>query len=92
MTRLLPALFLLSGCAITPQVVTTQIERTPDGFRITSPKDVTVKGLRMTPDGTLSVESWEAKASPDTLAASAAESAARAQLVGKLAEAAASLR
>ena len=81
-----------SGCAITPQVVTTEIERTPTGFRIVSPKDVTVKGLKIAADGTMSVQSWEAKASPETLAASAAESASRAAAVAKLAEAAASLR
>lgn len=82
-----------TGCAaLTPQVVTTEIERTPDGFRIVSPKDVTVKGLRIAPDGTLSVDEWQAKASPETLAAGAAEAASRAEAVGKLATAAAALR
>ena len=82
----------LSGCQlITPQVITTEIERTEHGFRIVSPKDTTIKGLRLNGNG-LEVDEYTAKASPEALAAGAAESQARAAAVGKLAEAAAALK
>lgn len=85
-------LFLaVSGCQlVTPRIVTTEIERTEHGFRIVSPKDTTIKGLRLE-GSNLSVDLYEAKASPDALAAGTAEAGARAAAVGKLAEAAAAL-
>lgn len=83
---------LTSGCQlITPKVITTEIERTEHGFRIVSPKDTTIKGLRLE-GANLSVDSYEAKANPEALAAGTAESASRAAAVGKLAEAAAALK
>ena len=82
----------LSGChVITPRIVTTEIERTEHGFRIVSPKDTTIKGLRLKGDS-LEVDVYEAKASPDALTAGSVEAANRSAAVGKLAEAAAALK
>lgn len=90
--ELAAAAIVLSGCTLmTPKVITTEIERTEHGFRIVSPKDTTIKGLRLEGQN-LSVDSYEARANTEALAAGAAETAARAEAVGKLAEAAASLR
>lgn len=93
MRLLLPAILAsLSGChVITPRIVTTEIERTEHGFRIVSPKDTTIKGLRLE-GANLSVDSYEAKASPDALQAGSIEAANRSAAVGKLAEAAAALK
>lgn len=86
-------LAIFSGChVITPRIVTTEIERTEHGFRIVSPKDTTIKGLRLAPDGSLSVDEYTATASPDALQAGSIEAANRSAAVGKLAEAAAALK
>ena len=83
----------LSGChVITPRIVTTEIERTEHGFRIVSPKDTTIKGLKLAPDGSLSVDEYTATASHDALQAGSIEAANRSAAVGKLAEAAAALK
>ena len=83
---------LTSGCTlITPKLVTTEIERTEHGFRIVSPKDSTIKGLRLEGQN-LSVDEYTSVASKEALEAGQNEANARAQAVGKLAEAAASLK
>ena len=82
----------LSGChVITPRIVTTEIERTEHGFRITSPKDTTIIGLALV-GSDLTVDYYEAKASPDALQAGSQEAANRSAAVGKLAEAAAAIK
>lgn len=82
----------MPGCQlIAPKIVTTEIERTEHGFRIVSPKDTTIKGLRLEGPN-LSVDEYTAVASKEALEAGQNEANARAQAVGKLAEAAASLK
>ena len=84
-------LLALSGCKfITPQIVTTRVTKTADGFTIESPKDIKAT-FHQAPDGTITA-TYESRANSDALAAGSAESAARAAAVAKLAEAAASLR
>jgi hypothetical protein len=90
MKKLIPLLALLSGCYITPQIVTTKVTKTADGFTIESPKDIKAT-FHQAPDGTITA-TYESRANSDALAAGSAESAARAAAVAKLAEAAASLR
>jgi hypothetical protein len=81
----------LSGCQlVTPQIVTTKVTKTADGFTIESPKDIKAS-FHQAPDGTITA-TYESRANSDALAAGSAESAARAAAVAKLAEAAASLR
>jgi len=91
MKTLLFFALLSSGCALTPRVITTEIEKTEHGFRITSPKDTVIKGLVLDSNG-LKVDLYEAKASPDALNASVEESTKRAESIAKLAEAAAALK
>ncbi len=95
--RILLAVFLgiyalsLFGCqALTPRIVTTEIRKTADGFEIISPKDtdVTFAGR---PDGYFFFR-YNAHASPEALTAGTAEANARAEAVGRLAEAAAALK
>ena len=91
MKPLLILILALSGCKlVTPQIVTTRVTKTADGFTIESPKDIKAT-FRQSPDGTISA-TYESRANPDAVAAGAAESQARAAAVGKLAEAAAALK
>jgi hypothetical protein len=84
-------LLSMSGCTlITPKVITTEIRKTENGFEIISPKDTDAFFMGK-PDGWFLFR-YSAKASPEALAAGSAESANRAAAVGKLAEAAASLK
>jgi len=84
-------LLSLSGCTlITPKVITTEIRKTENGFEIISPKDTDVFFLGNPKTNFLF--RYKAVASPEALAAGSAESANRAAAVGKLAEAAASLK
>jgi hypothetical protein len=90
-TALLLFALVLSGCQlVTPQIVTTKVTKTADGFTIESPKDIKAS-FHQAPDGTITA-TYESRANSDALAAGSAESAARAAAVAKLAEAAASLR
>lgn len=89
-TALLLFALALSGCAITPRVVTTEIRKTDKGFEIISPKDTKVQ-FAGNPSGYFWF-SYDAHASADALTAGAAESQARAAAVARLAEAAAALK
>ncbi len=81
----------LSGCTlIAPKIVTTEIRKTDAGFEIISPKDTTVT-FAGNPSGYFFFN-YNAKASKEALEAGQNEANARAQAVGKLAEAAASLK
>jgi len=80
----------LSGCYMTPQIVTTRVTKTSDGFTIESPKDIKAT-FKQSPDGSITA-TYESRANSEALAAGSAESANRAAAVGKLAEAAASLK
>lgn len=90
-TLILCLALALGGCTLmTPKVITTEIRKTDTGFEIISPKDTDAFFMGK-PDGWFLFR-YSAKANTEALAAGAAESAARAEAVGKLAEAAASLR
>ena len=90
MKKLLPLLALLAGCkAITPQIVTTRVTKTADGFTIESPKDISAT-FYQAPDGTISA-TYDSKGNTEAIKAGSAEAAARAAAVAKLAEAAAAL-
>lgn len=81
----------LSGCQlIAPKIVTTEIRKTDAGFEIISPKDTTVT-FAGNPAGYFFFN-YNAVASKEALEAGQNEANARAQAVGKLAEAAASLK
>jgi len=84
-------LIILSGCQlITPQIVTTRVTKTADGFTIESPKDIKAT-FKQSPDGSITA-TYESRANSDALAAGSAESQARAAAIAKLAEAAAALK
>lgn len=90
-TALLIFALALSGCKLaTPQIVTTRVIKTADGFTIESPKDIEAT-FHQSPDGTISA-TYKSKGNESAIKAGAEESAARAAAVARLAEAAASLK
>lgn len=90
-TALLLFALALSGCQLaTPQIVTTRVIKTADGFTIESPKDIKAT-FHQSPDGTISA-TYESRGNESAIKAGAEESAARAAAVARLAEAAAALK
>lgn len=90
MKKLILILAILSGCkAITPQIVTTRVTKTADGFTVESPKDISAT-FYQAPDGSL-FATYDSKGNSEAIKAGSAEASARAAAVAKLAEAAAAL-
>lgn len=80
---------LVGGCAITPQIVTTEVVKTADGFTIKSPKDVDAAFFQA---GPVIYARYKSSGNAEAIKAGSQEAAQRAAAVAKLAEAAASLR
>lgn len=83
-------LLMFGGCgAIAPQIVTTEVIKTADGFTIKSPKDVDAAFFQA---GPVIYARYKSSGNEAAIKAGSEEAAQRAAAVGKLAEAAASLR
>lgn len=78
----------IGGCAITPQIVTTEVTKTADGFTIKSPKDVDATFYSIGPAIYLR---YKSTGNSEAIKAGSAEASGRAAAVAKLAEAAATL-